>query len=377
MAPYSLLKPLLFALPAETAHRLAMGALAVGCRVPGVLAMLRRAYGWEHPSLRIRVWNREFSNPVGLAAGFDKDGVALAPLLALGFGFAEAGTVTPRPQAGNPRPRLFRLPGEEALINRMGFNNAGAAALAGRLRRFRAAFPAEIVGVNLGKNLDTPLEEAAGDYISAYRAVAGLADYLVVNVSSPNTPGLRGLQTRAALVEILEALSADLIDFPPTQKQYPGTIDAPPLLVKVSPDLDQAGLREIAAAALEAGCDGLIATNTTLGRDGLNDPRGEATSHDEAGGLSGQPLHQKALETVASLRRFSEGKLTLIGVGGIASAEQAYRFIRAGASLVQLYSGLVYQGPGLVRRIKIGLAERLERDGFSSLREAVGADVPL
>ena len=146
--------------------------------------------------------------------------------------------------------------------------------------------------------------------------------------------------------------------------------------MKVSPDLDQAGLREIAAAALEAGCDGLIATNTTLGRDGLNDPRGEATSHDEAGGLSGQPLHQKALETVASLRRFSEGKLTLIGVGGIASAGQAYRFIRAGASLVQLYSGLVYQGPGLVRRIKIGLAERLERDGFSSLREAVGADVP-
>ena len=372
MTLYSLLKPLLFALPPETAHRLAIGALTAGARVPGFVSVLRRACRWEHPSLRIRLWDREFPNPVGLAAGFDKDGVALAPLLALGFGFTEAGTVTPLPQPGNPRPRMFRLPGDEGLINRMGFNNAGAEALAGRLRRFRAAFPGQMVGVNLGKNLDTPLEEAIRDYVSAYRAVAGLADYLVVNVSSPNTPGLRGLQNRTALVKILEALSAEFIRIPPTQSPYPGTINSPPLLVKVSPDLDEAGLREIAAAALEAGCDGLIATNTTLGRDRLDDPR-----KDEAGGLSGQPLHHRALETVAALRRFSEGKLTLIGVGGIASAGQAYSFIRAGASLVQLYSGLVYQGPGLVRRIKIGLAERLERDGFSSLQQAVGADVPL
>lgn len=371
MTPYSLLKPLLFALPPETAHRLAMGALTAGAGLPGFLPMLRRAYGWEHPSLRMRLWDRDFPNPVGLAAGFDKDGVALAPLLALGFGFAEAGTVTPLPQGGNPRPRLFRLPGDEALINRMGFNNAGAEALAGRLRRFRGAFPGQIVGVNLGKNRDTPLEMAAGDYISAYRAVAGLADYLVINVSSPNTPGLRGLQSRAALVEIVEALSADIIRFAGTQMQVPGIINSPPLLVKVSPDLDEAGLREVAAAALEAGCDGLIATNTTLGRDGLNDPR------DETGGLSGQPLHDRAVETVAALRRFSGGKLTLIGVGGIASAGQAYRFIRAGASLVQLYTGLVHQGPGLARRIKIGLAGLLERDGFSSVRDAVGADVPL
>ncbi|MEE8436466.1 MAG: quinone-dependent dihydroorotate dehydrogenase [bacterium] len=377
MAPYSLLKPLWFALPPETAHRLVMGALTAGARVPGFVSVLRRAYRWEHPSLRIRLWDREFPNPVGLAAGFDKDGVALAPLLALGFGFAEAGTVTPRPQPGNPRPRMFRLPGDEGLINRMGFNNAGAEALAVRLRRFRAAFPDQMVGVNLGKNLDTPLEAAGRDFISAYRAVAGLADYLVVNVSSPNTPGLRGLQNRTALVEILEALSADLIRFPPTQMQYPGIINSPPLLVKVSPDLDEAGLREITAAALEAGCDGLIATNTTLSKDGLNDPRGVVSHRDEAGGLSGQPLHERALETVAALRRFSEGRLPLIGVGGIASAEQAYRFIRAGASLVQLYSGLVYQGPGLVRRIKAGLAERLERDGFSSVQQAVGMDVPL
>ena len=361
---YALVKPLLFALPAETAHALVLGALAVGGRVPGLESALRRTFACEDPVLETELWGLRFPNPLGLAAGMDKDGVALGSWQALGFGFMEAGTVTPRPQPGNERPRLFRLPAERALINRMGFNNAGAGALAERLARFRASHPSALVGVNLGKNRDTPLERAVEDYAAAMGAVAHVADYLTINVSSPNTPGLRDLQSRATLT----AMAGELVSLRERMAEAGGAGNRrPPLLIKVAPELDEAALADVAAAAIEAGCDGLIAANTTLAREGLHSPH-----RDQAGGLSGRPLHARAVATVAALRRHTGGRLPLIGVGGIGTAEEAYDFIRAGASLVQLYTALVYRGPGLVREIKLGLAALLARDGFSSVAQAVG-----
>lgn len=369
---YCCLRPVLFALDAERAHRLACSVAALGGRLPGGLAALSAAYRYEHPALAVDAFGLRFPNPIGLAAGFDKDGVLAAPLAALGFGFLELGTVTPRPQPGNPRPRLFRLAAERAVINRMGFNNAGAAALAARLAALKAR-PIPL-GVNLGKNKDTPLERAAEDYVAALRAVAAVADYLVVNVSSPNTPGLRSLQQAAELRTILRAVLAerDALALGPGRSRGPGaggnTGRRVPLLVKFAPDLDPSDLEQAAQAALDAGVDGLIATNTTLRRDGL---AGAAAT--EAGGLSGRPLKPLALDTVRRLHGLLRGRIPIVGVGGIASAEDALEFLRAGASLVQLYTGLVYEGPGLVRRIKQGLVRLLERDGFKSVAEAVGS----
>jgi dihydroorotate dehydrogenase len=366
MAFFSLLKPLLFALPPETAHHLVLGALSRVGRLPGFGALQRALRPADPPALRVRLWGCEFPNPLGLAAGFDKDGRALAALLGLGFGFVEAGTVTPRPQPGNPRPRLFRLTEDGALVNRMGFNNDGAAALAQRVRALRAGGVGGLVGINLGKNRDTPLERATEDYLAALAAVYEVADYLVVNVSSPNTPGLRGLQTRAALVAMAGALSAERARRVAAGQRHV------PLLIKVAPDLDEPALADVVEAALETDCDGLIAANTTTAREGLRSPR-----RDEAGGLSGLPLHPRALATVTTLHRLCGGRLPLVGVGGIAGAEQAYAFIRAGATLVQLYTGLVYRGPGLVGEIKLGLARLLRRDGFATLAEAVGSGPSL
>jgi dihydroorotate dehydrogenase len=339
---------LLSGLDPERAHRLAIGALRLGI-VPGDRSA-------DPASLRQTVFGRVFDNPVGLAAGFDKDGEVFAPALKLGFGFVELGSVTPLAQPGNPRPRLFRLMRDRAVINRMGFNNQGAAAMARRLAgRDRGK---GIVGVNLGKNKSQT--DAVADYVAGTRSLAGLADYLVINVSSPNTPGLRALQGRAPLQELIAAVQ---------EERNARHLDTrPPLLLKVAPDLTPADCEDIAEVALTAGLDGLIVSNTTIARPAGLDPRFAG----EAGGLSGRPLLGPSTAMLREFHRLTKGGLPLIGVGGIASAADAYAKIRAGATLVQLYSALVFEGPGLVRRIKHGLAALLEQDGFTSITQAIG-----
>jgi dihydroorotate dehydrogenase len=340
--------PLLDRIDPERAHRLAIAALKTG-----LIGADRRP---DPPILAQTVFGMAFPNPIGLAAGFDKDGEVYRQTLALGFGFVELGSVTPKPQPGNPRPRLFRLTADRAVINRMGFNNRGIAAMAARLQGRVAA--RGIVGINLGKNKDQT--DAAADYAAGTQLLGPLADYLVINVSSPNTPGLRALQSRDALA----ALIASVLE---ARAQL---TRRPPLLLKIAPDLTDADRQDIAEVALAAGLDGLIVSNTTIARPAGLDPR----FAQEAGGLSGRPLLQPSTETLRDLYRRTSGKLPIIGVGGIACAADAYAKIRAGASLVQLYSALVFDGPGLVRRIKDDLAALLARDGFSHVAEAVGAD---
>jgi dihydroorotate dehydrogenase len=362
MALYPLIRPLLFMLDAETAHRLTVHGLAVASRLPGFLLLERAAYAYNPPALKLRLWEQDFANPLGLAAGFDKDGLLPDAMLGLGFGFVEVGTVTPRAQPGNARPRLFRLRREKALINRMGFNNRGALQLAGRLG-LRRRMPG-IVGVNLGKNLDTPLEEAIADYLTVLHAVHAVADYIVINLSSPNTPGLRKLQEKRTLSE----LSGILVRERDKLSEFTGR--RLPFLIKIAPDLPERALADIAEVALSTGIDGLIATNTTTSREGLSGP-----GRDEEGGLSGQPLRGETLRTVGALHRLTGGKLPIVGAGGVSSAEDAYALICAGASLVQIYSALVFQGPALVRKIKRRLVKLLAADGFTTLAEAVGSAV--
>lgn len=352
MHAFRFVGPLLRLLDPEVAHGLTLRALARGFGP--------RADAAEDPILAVTLWDRDFPNPIGLAAGFDKNAAAVGPLFGLGFGFLEVGTVTPRPQPGNPKPRVFRLPEDGAVINRLGFAGEGAEAVARRLARWRTDGAGGLVGVNLGRNRDSA--DAAADYAEAARTLAAHADYLVINVSSPNTPGLRALQDRAELERLILAVRAALAE------SRPG--GAPPLLVKVAPDLAADDLADIAALALEQGVDGLIATNTTVAR-----PPGLKGRHrDEAGGLSGRPLFALSTRVLAELRRLTAGQVPLIGVGGVTSGAEAYAKIRAGASLVQLYTGLIYQGPALVPRIKRELAALLRRDGFSSVGAAVGAD---
>ena len=346
---YSLAAPLLRRLDPETAHGLAVRALRLG--------LVPRSALFDDPVLRTAVFGLSFANPIGLAAGFDKDGEVPGPLLAMGFGFVEIGSVTPRPQAGNARPRLFRLTADRAVINRMGFNSAGHEAVARRLRdRPRAA--EGIIGINLGRNKDST--DAVADYVAGVRAFADVADYLVVNVSSPNTPGLRALQGRRALAELLGAV----------REALGREARRPPLLVKIAPDLTAEDRADIAAVALETGIDGIIATNTTVARpDSLGDPQ-----RGEAGGLSGRPLLNLSTAVLADMYRLTGGRLPLIGAGGVASGADAYAKIRAGASLVQFYSAMVYEGPHLADRIRRELAVLLRRDGFAAVAEAVGAD---
>ncbi|MFL6861567.1 MAG: quinone-dependent dihydroorotate dehydrogenase [Allosphingosinicella sp.] len=340
MALYPLLRPALFVLDAERAHRLTIAALR--------LSPARRPLAPD-PGLAIQVAGLGFPNPVGLAAGFDKDAEAFAPLLGLGFGFVEVGTLTPRPQAGNPRPRLFRLAEDRAAINRMGFNNGGFEAAKARLGRRRG-----IVGVNIGANKDSV--DRIADYAAGVRAMAGVADYLTVNVSSPNTPGLRALQDRSALDELLAAVMEARAE------------RGPPIFLKVAPDLEAADVAAIARVCLDRGVDALIVANTTVSRPALR-----SRSAGEAGGLSGRPLKALALARLGDFRRATGGSLPLIAAGGIESGADAYERIRAGASLVQLYTALVYEGPGLARRIARELKALLARDGFARLDEAVGS----
>ena len=334
----SVVKPLLFKLDAERAHHFVFDNLRRTARVPGAAAALRSIYDYQHPSLEREVFGLRFRNPVGLAAGLDKNAVLTDELGSLGFGFVEIGTVTPRPQPGNPAPRLFRLPQDEALLNRMGFNNDGAAAAAARLReRHNRQL---IIGGNIGKNKDTPNEQAGDDYIAAFEALAEVVDYFVVNVSSPNTPGLRELQDKKPLISLLQQVQARNQARPQPR----------PLLLKIAPDLTDAQLDDILEIARETQLSGLVATNTTIGRSGLTTPAGQVASYG-AGGLSGRPLRARATEVIAYLHRRSQGELPIIGAGGIHSAADALEKMAAGATLVQLYTGFVYEGPGLIKRI--------------------------
>jgi dihydroorotate dehydrogenase len=331
---------LLRRLDAEQAHELAIAGLK---HLP--LSVTR-----DDPILRTEVAGLRLPNPIGLAAGLDKNAVAIRGLAGLGFGFVECGSVTPRPQAGNPRPRLFRLEEDRAIINRMGFNNDGLEAFAARLDRRP---PGVVVGANLGANKDA--EDRIADYETGLRLLGGRADYLTVNVSSPNTPGLRGLQT----VEALEPLLARIRAARPVDR---------PVFLKIAPDLSGEDIGRIVEASLSHGLDGLIVSNTTLDR-----PETLASAHaGEAGGLSGVPLKARAARALAAAAEASAGRLPLIAVGGISDGAEAYARIRAGASAIQLYSALIFEGPGLVRRIKADLVARLRADGFSTVREAVG-----
>lgn len=329
--------------------------------------MLTRSCSFPHSALEQTLWGLSFANPVGLAAGFDKDGVAADLWQAFGFGFTELGTVTLQPQPGNPLPRLFRLPFDQAVLNRMGFNNQGAAALADRLqarsRRVqpasRAAFP---VGINLGKSKITPLEEAAADYVGSFRLLKSLGDYFVVNVSSPNTPGLRSLQSADQLAIILAALQAE-------------NVEHKPLLVKIAPDLAWEDIDAVIDLAQRYELAGVIATNTTIQRNHLKTQTIAATGKpvtEEAGGISGAPLRQRATEVIRFIYRQTQGTLPVIGVGGIFTPDDAWEKLTAGASLLQVYTGWVYEGPWMVQRILKGLAARLEAEGLRQIQDAVG-----
>jgi dihydroorotate dehydrogenase len=345
---YPLISPVLRRLPREAAHQLSLRALEAGL---GRLFVGRAAA--DPPILAQHLWGLDFPNPIGLAAGYDKDARVPDAMRRLGFGFVEVGTVTPRPQPGNPRPRVFRLDQDRAIVNRMGFNSGGLDQVVDRLSR---RIGTGIVGLNLGKNRESV--DAAADYEEGIRRAAGLADYVAVNVSSPNTPGLRDLQARAAL----DALLRRVLD---TRERIGSRV---PLLLKISPDLSTLERCDIAEVALDTGIDGLIVANTTVAR-----PTGlRSRQAGETGGLSGCPLFVPSTALLADMYHLTQGRLPLIGVGGVAGAADAYAKIRAGASLVQLYTALVFDGPALAGRITRGLADLLRRDGFASISEAIG-----
>jgi dihydroorotate dehydrogenase len=349
MPPYDLLKPLLFRLDAETAHGLGHRLLETMQGTP-LERVVADHYTVVDSRLRVETLGCAFPNPIGVAAGFDKNATVPAALAALGFGHVEVGGVTAEPQAGNPRPRMFRLPEDDALINRMGFNNDGADVVGERLAEADCRVP---IGVNVGKSKSTPNEDAEGDYLYTFERV-GAGEYFVVNVSSPNTPGLRELQRRDRLESILGTLA---------------DAGADPLLVKLSPDLTRAAVEGALGVVEDLDLDGVIATNTTTGRP----PWLRGDHADETGGLSGKPIEGESTRLIRFIAERTEKPI--VGVGGVTDAEGAYEKIRAGASLVQLYTGLVYEGPSIARDINRGLLERLERDGFGSIEDAVGADL--
>ena len=343
---YKLVQPMLFRLDAETAHRT-------------VLAMLSAWPLGEPPAsppvLNTRVFEIDFSNPVGLAAGMDKDAIAAPAWQSLGFGFAELGTITPRPQPGNSRPRVWRLAENRALINRLGFPSEGMETVARRIEKFLAKEPKLRIGINIGPNKDTPADKVADDYVALAGKLGELADFVVINLSSPNTPGLRAFQSPERLREIFGALD---------DAHAPDTF----YLIKLSPDIAAEELGPICETIVKLEFDGIVATNTTLSRAEVG------ISANYEGGLSGAPLRDRSRETIRAIRRQVGAKIPIIGVGGISSADDAYGHIRAGASLVELYTGLIYEGPGLVQSINAGLAALLRRDGFRSISEAVGVD---
>lgn len=373
----NVVKPFLFRfLDAETAHRLAVQAAS--------LHLVPYYSQKDGDALHVKLWNRNFNNPVGLAAGFDKNAEAVDGMLGMGFGFVEIGSVCPKPQPGNPQPRVFRLIEDEAVINRYGFNSDGAALvqqrLESRFKRIASSPPSGLLGVNLGKNKETV--EASDDYVLGVQQLGKYADYLVVNVSSPNTQGLRDLQHRHQLATLLSRVKTARDELAHTTSNSSTNNNSnsdnnstrlPPLLVKIAPDLSMDEKRDIAHVALEVGVDGIIVSNTTVQRF----PSLQSAHAKEIGGLSGAPLFDLSTQTLRDMYELTDGKVPLVGVGGISNAEQAYAKIKAGASLLQVYSALVYKGPALVPNMKRDLERLLRQDGFTNIQQAVGVDVRL
>jgi dihydroorotate dehydrogenase len=355
---YKLLRALLFRLDAETSHHLTFSLLRFFYLLPGADAMTRALITRHPAALPVTVMGLNFSNPVGLAAGLDKNAEYVRPLADFGFGFLELGTITPRPQPGNPKPRMFRLPRQTALINRMGFNNVGVGKFLVNLAAQGKPCP---LGVNIGKNRDTPLEQAADDYLAVLNAVYRLADYVAVNISSPNTAGLRDLQQEENLEALLRALKNEQAMLADKYGRYV------PIALKIAPDLDDTQIAAIARLVLEHKFDAVIATNTTIARPGLaDDPQAR-----QSGGLSGRPLKSLATEIIRKLYDRLQGDVPIIGVGGIENAEDAWEKLVAGADLVQVYTALIYEGPCVVQAIARGLAERVRTSGCATLAEAV------
>ena len=375
------LRPLLFSGDAEIAHERMLSSVEMASKIPGVIPFLRWQFREESPVLHTKLFGKTVNNPIGLAAGFDKDGRIYPTLFALGFGFVEIGTVTPLPQAGNLKPRIFRLLEDQALVNRLGFNNQGIQKLVEKLdlgtkkisteeadminqsSEQHEKFSSGMLGINIGKNGDTSLERAREDYVSALSALHPFADYFTINISSPNTEGLRRLQEKQMLRELLESVCSR------RDKLDQNHIRKTPLLVKLSPDLDDQGLQNCTGVIKEFPIQGVIATNTTLDRQQL-----KSSQKIEQGGLSGKPLKERSTEVVRTLFQELGNEVTIIGTGGIFNGTDAYQKIRAGAAAVQIYTALIYEGPGLVRRIKQELAELLERDGFNCVTDVIGID---
>ncbi|RAP77977.1 quinone-dependent dihydroorotate dehydrogenase [Paenibacillus montanisoli] len=356
-------KPYFFRMDAEKAHHTVIDGLHAASRMPGVPALMRAMYGVsETKELAVDLFGLHFPHPIGLAAGLDKNAKAVDMFANIGFGFAEVGTVTPVGQAGNDLPRLFRLPSDEALINRMGFNNDGASVLAERLSKYRnRPIP---IAVNIGKNKTTPNELAHEDYRACLQALYTYGDFFVVNISSPNTPDLRALQHG----DELKLLLSTVMDEMAVQSKKSGKTRKP-VLVKIAPDMTDEQLDYTVDTIVASGVNGIIATNTTISREGLGHPNAK-----ETGGLSGKPLKERSTEVIRDVYRRTGGKLPIIGSGGIFTAADAYDKIRAGASLVEIYTALIYKGPELLRELAEGLMECLRKDGFQSIKEAVGAD---
>lgn len=355
---YPVLRTLLFLLDAETSHQLTLSFLRITNRIPGVGALLRALYRPQADTLAVDIMGLHFPNPVGLAAGLDKNAECLPALFNIGFGAVEIGTVTPQSQPGNEAKRLFRLPKQHALINRMGFPSIGVEAF---LKNLRGDEKTGLIGINIGKNKYTPNDQAIGDYLSAFQAVYANADYVAINISSPNTPNLRDLQSVNALDELLKALKREQIMLGKTRRIYV------PIALKIAPDLDEAELVSIANLALEHKLDAIIATNTTIDRTGVEDEL-LAT---EIGGLSGRPLRERSTQVVRILYNHLKGKIPIIGVGGIENADDAWDRLVAGADLVQVYTGFIYQGPAIVKHICRGLEKRVATAGCKTLTEAI------
>lgn len=359
----SIVRPLLFLLPPETAHEIALHSLSLALRFKTPRSLVARRYS-RSPFGPLKRFGLTFANPVGLAAGFDKDGRYLNELNALGFGFIEAGTVTYHAQPGNPRPRIFRLATDQALINRAGFNNAGAAALAKRLETGRADC---VLGISIGKSRITPIEEAVEDYLKSFELVHAYADYIAINVSSPNTPGLRDLQRADQLERLLKALQDKEAELSRDQNS-----SGVPVLIKVSPDLVLPEIELIVDVSTRRNIAGIIATNTSVSRSGLQTSKTKVDEYGP-GGLSGAPLRRRSTDVIATIYRLTSGSLPIIGVGGIFNAADAWEKVVAGASLVQVYTGFIYEGPSIARQINEGLEQIVAAEGFKTFDEAVGS----
>ncbi|KQX47014.1 MULTISPECIES: quinone-dependent dihydroorotate dehydrogenase [unclassified Paenibacillus] len=356
-------KPILFRMDPEKAHHLTIDGLSAVVSFPGGKQLLKSMYGVPYsPILAQQLWGLQFANPIGLAAGLDKNAKAVKGFSQLGFGFMEVGTITPKPQPGNELPRLFRLPEDKALINRMGFNNVGTDVMATNLMKTgKRDIP---VAINIGKNKTTPNEQAEEDYRTCIRELYTYGDFFVVNISSPNTPDLRNLQHGNDLKRLLDAVTTEM----QLQEKKNGQTGKP-VLVKIAPDLTDEELELTVHTIKDSGISGIIATNTTLSRQGLVHPNRE-----QAGGLSGKPLTQRTTEVIRRVYQLTEGKLPIIGSGGIFTAQDAYDKIRAGASLVEVYTGFIYEGPGMLTSLNKGLQDLLRRDGYTHISQAIGAD---